>query len=149
MKHSVLVRIISGGQTGVDRAALEVAKELGIATGGWAPKGWRIDGGTDPSLEGFGPREHSSSYYPARTAANVCDADATIMFGDVTSPGCALTVRLCQKYQKPLLVNPTAPFLREWLRAHGIKTLNVAGNRLRINPTAARLARQVLLEALG
>lgn len=144
-----VTKIISGGQTGADRTALEVARELGIATGGHAPRGWRTDEGADPSLEAlFGLVEHTSADYPPRTRANVENSDGTVIFGNVHSPGCALTVRLCMVAKKPYLDNPSPARLREWLERYAIRTLNVAGNRARTNPGIVAQVRQVLTEAL-
>ena len=69
----MLQRIISGGQTGVDRAALDVALELGIPCGGWCPRGRRAEDG--PIAETYPLRETSTKEYPQRTEQNVCDAE--------------------------------------------------------------------------
>src|SRR5262245_56718099 len=107
--------IISGGQTGADRAGLEVGRSLGLKTGGWAPGGLLTENGPDQSLEAFGLREHSLPGYPPRTRQNVCDSDLTVIFGEADSPGSALTKRLCLAYGKPFLVNPSGRELRERL----------------------------------
>ena len=142
------LRIISGGQTGVDRAGLEVAKELGIATGGTAPKGYRTQRGSDPSLKDFGLGEDASPDYRPRTIKNVQDADGTVWFGDPNSPGGRLTLSTARNLNKPNLVNPSVEQLVQWMKAKGIKTLNVAGNRENTNPKAAKQAREVLSQAL-
>jgi hypothetical protein len=132
-------RIISGGQTGADLGALVAAKRLGLDTGGTAPKGYRTDAGPQPDvLRGFGLIEHPSSAYPPRTVCNVRDSDATVLFGILTSPGCALTKRLCEQYRKPYLENPLAVELRRWVLVNQVTVLNVAGNRERTNPGLAR-----------
>lgn len=127
-------KIISGGQTGADKAGLTAAQSLGIATGGTAPKGWRIclpDGtdGSDPDLAEFGLIEHTSREYPPRTQKNVADSDGTVWFGYADSPGGKLTIATCKQLRKPCLVDPTPQALRSWLAQHQIATLNVAGNR--------------------
>lgn len=143
-------KVISGGQSGVDRTGLEVAKALGIPTGGTAPKGYRVDGGNDPSLgKDFGLVESPYPTYPPRTEANVRDSDGTVLFGNMDSPGCKLTIKLCDKLEKPFLCNPLASELLEWLEDYGVEVLNVAGNRMRTNPGAAKQAQQVLKEALS
>src|SRR3990167_1377892 len=142
-------KIISGGQTGADRAGLEAGRVLGLQTGGWVPKGWRVDGGSDPSLADFGLKEHPSTDYPPRTHLNVASADATVLFGNMHSPGCALTIRCCRELGKPYQCNPTAFDLRTWLVGIGARVLNVAGNRERTNPGIAAKTLAVLLEALS
>lgn len=129
-----LEKIISGGQTGADRAGLEAAKFLGIPTGGTAPKGWRIcleDGsnGSDPSLADFGLVEHTSHEYRPRTIANVKNSDGTVWFGFADSPGGILTINTAVKSNKPFVINPSPEELRSWIAKNNIKILNVAGNR--------------------
>lgn len=129
-----ITKIISGGQTGADRAGLDAARSLGIATGGTAPKGWRVcrfDGsdGNDPDLAELGLTEHESPEYPPRTKQNVRDADGTVWFGYPASPGGKLTIRTCKQLGKPYIINPSFEDLREWVTEKGITILNVAGNR--------------------
>jgi len=123
------MKVISGGQYGVDRIGLEVARSLGITTGGTAPKGFRTENGPDLSLKEFGLVEHSDYNYSARTRQNVLDADGTVLFGDYTSHGSAETIKYCKELKKPFLKNPTADELVAWLYANKIQVLNVAGNR--------------------
>ena len=126
-------KIISGGQTGADRAALDVALELGIPCGGWCPKGRLAENGTIPLK--YPLREMPSPKYPVRTEKNVREADGTLVFtfGPVTS-GTALTVKLAMKHQKPYLIvdfaKKTNPLeVQDWIRRNTLKTLNVAGPR--------------------
>lgn len=130
---SILSKIISGGQTGVDRAALDVALELGIPCGGWCPKGRLSEDG--PISSKYPLREMPSPKYPVRTEKNIRESDGALVltWGPVTG-GTALTVKLAGKHRKPCLVvdlskegNPQK--VRDWLRTHDIKTLNVAGPR--------------------
>lgn len=130
-----LRKIISGGQTGADYAGLVAGRQLGLETGGTAPKGWRIqnyDGteGSNPSLIDFNLIEHSSRDYPPRTKQNVTDADGTLWVGYDKSPGGKLTVNTAKQLGKPLIINPSPRQLREWAIANQIEVLNVAGNRL-------------------
>jgi hypothetical protein len=136
-----LERVISGGQTGADRAALAAAKAAGIPTGGWMPKGFRAQDGPRPELaELYGVREHSSDRYPPRTALNVKESDATLRFAtDWESPGEALTLAMCERYGRPHLdVTPGGPLTpadaAAWLVANRVRTLNVAGNTERTSP---------------
>lgn len=148
-------RIISGGQTGADRAALDAAVALGIATGGTAPKGFRIclpDGsdGSDPSLAGFGLVEHESSDYPPRTIQNVADSDGTVWFGYEHSGGGKLTINTCIRLKKHYLVNPSPELLRDWVGDYSIKVLNIAGNRQSdLNPDISTTTYETLMLAFG
>ncbi len=148
-------RIVSGGQTGADRAGLDAAKALGIPTGGTAPKGWRIclpDGsdGTDPTLAELGLVEHRSREYPPRTRQNVADSDGTVWFGYAESPGGKLTITTCKELGKPCLADPVriGEFL-DWLKENNIRVLNVAGNRTsEFNPDIYDRVFEFLLVAL-
>jgi len=78
-EHAMIGKIISGGQTGVDQAALRAAKACGIPTGGWAPKWWKTEDGPASWLADFALREHASADYAVRTRANVADAGLTLI----------------------------------------------------------------------
>lgn len=146
----MITKLISGGQTGADRTALEVAKALGIPTGGWAPEGWRTDAGPDPELgTRFGLKEHVSCNYRDRTYANVSESDATIWFGHPLSPGGQCTRLACELYGKPFIENPRSDYLREMIQQQGWQVLNIAGNRRRSNPQVVLLTRMVLTTALN
>lgn len=155
------MKIISGGQTGADQAGLAAAKELGIETGGWLPKGCTTADGPRPDLlKLYGMKEHPQRGYPPRTERNVLDSDGTIMFGDYLSPGCKLTAKFCARYNKPILTvsffttNPHAAnedcivLISNWIAENNIYTLNVAGNRESKNPGIFEFTRDVLLRAL-
>jgi len=123
------MKIISGGQTGVDRIGLETAKCMGLETGGTAPKGFLTELGPDLTLKEFGLVEHRSSSYDPRTIQNVRDSEGTVLFGNTHSTGTANTIKYCIKYHKPYKENPTVDELLEFIRVNKIKVLNVAGNR--------------------
>lgn len=160
--------IISGGQTGADQGALKAAADLGIATGGWMPKGWLTQGGPRPDLEKYGLKEHKSPKYPPRTYANVRDANATLIFGNQTSPGCQLTRSACMEYGRPVfwVAYPSAKAVgnvnlvqfRAWLvkqaeqdmvAADNKITLNVAGNREERNSGIEQAVYDFLVSALS
>jgi hypothetical protein len=128
-----MITIISGGQTGVDRAALDVALELGLPCGGWCPKGRRAEDGTIP--EYYPLRETPSDAYPERTEWNVRDSDATLLLTrGKPDRGTALTRKLARRLKKPYRIvdlgSPDfAEAVRAWLAANGVKTLNIAGPR--------------------
>ena len=125
--------MVSGGQTGVDRAALDAALESGLEVGGWCPRGRRAEDG--PIADRYPLRETPSRFYGQRTEWNVRDSDATlILFRSKLSGGTRLTAELAVRLVKPLLVVDLASDedprgVREWLREHRIGVLNVAGPR--------------------
>lgn len=140
--------IVSGGQTGVDRAALDVAIALGIAHGGWCPAGRRSEDGSVPSR--YDLRETESSEYPARTEQNVIDSDATlILCVSALKGGTRLTKRLCLRHDKPHLVSRLdrgeESSVRAWLSRQHPSTLNVAGPRESSSPGIYELAFDYLL----
>jgi hypothetical protein len=130
-----LERIVSGGQTGVDRAALDLALELGIPCGGWCPRGRRAEDGPIPDK--YPLRETSTKEYPQRTERNVCDSDGTLILArGGMDRGTALTAKLANRHRKPLFVvdlsrrgADEAGKVRAWLAAQRIAVLNVAGPR--------------------
>lgn len=154
-KRVVLEQVISGGQEGVDLAALNAARDLLIPTGGTAPKGWRIclpDGsdGSNPNLANYGLIEHASHDYPPRTIQNVQDSDGTLWIGYEHSGGGKLTISKCHLYGRPHIINPTIEAFRTWLAENEIRVLNVAGNREGDhNPGIYQQAYDFLFEALG
>jgi hypothetical protein len=146
--------VISGGQTGVDLAALRAAQCLGYKTGGYAPKGFKTQVGRQLGLgPNFGLIEHQGGY-SARTRANVEQADATLVIAaDIQSAGTALTIAACEVFSKPILTievakaeNPIMPLpllsseqvsnavdwivgmLEAAIKDRGMFMLNVAGN---------------------
>jgi hypothetical protein len=126
----MLKKVISGGQTGVDRIGLEVAKIVGLKTGGTAAKGYLTETGADFTLKTeFGLKEAPESGYNYRTEMNVKDSDFTVIFGNLKSPGSILTLNLCKKLNKPYKENPTVGELVHELKQRNVKILNVAGNR--------------------
>ena len=129
----MIERIVSGGQTGVDRAALDVALELGIACGGWCPKGRRAEDGVIATI--YPLKETPSRDYAERTRLNVRDSDATLILvrGPVTG-GTFLTVEEAMAIARPHHVaNPDrtaeATAVAAWISETGARVLNVAGPR--------------------
>jgi hypothetical protein len=124
----MITKVISGGQTGTDRIGLEVAKALDIKTGGTAPLGFWTETGADPTLKEFGLVEGSAGYIH-RTRKNVQDSDATLLFGDLTSPGSKMTIDFCKEYNKPYLKNPSYSEIISFIEDNNYQVLNIAGNR--------------------
>lgn len=132
-------KIISGGQTGIDRLGLEIGRELGLETGGTTTPGYYTENGPDTSLQEFGVTEiapelqagrKGKEFYLPRTEQNVINSDGTVYFStDEDSAGRIATQRFAKAHNKPFLLNPTSQELAQWLVDNNIGTLNVAGNR--------------------
>jgi len=148
-------KIVSGGQTGVDRAALDVALALGIPCGGWCPQGRCAEDGAIATK--YPLRQTPSARYWQRTEWNVCDSDGTlVLMRGAPSGGTALTVELARAHGRPCLVvdllNPVSPqTVCDWMTRNRIRILNVAGPRAEGNRgiyrQAGRFLRRVLLAA--
>ncbi len=145
----MLRKIISGAQTGADQAGLVAAEVLGLERGGTVPKGRRTNIGplTDEQMERWNLVEHYSSEYPPRTLCNVRESDGTVIFGNVKSPGCSLTYRICNQLKKPVLQNPSPNVLSFFVTHYNIEVLNVAGNREETNPGIFDRVKELLIEA--
>lgn len=152
------LKIVSGGQTGVDRAGLDFAIENNLPYGGWIPKGRRAEDGKIPDRY-LGMKEIAVTGYPARTRANVMEADATVVFVSGLlndEPGCLLTVNLCKELRKPCYVinlngsdvAAAADFLWAWMLKHRPSVLNVAGTRGSMKPDVEKV-KAILKEALA
>jgi hypothetical protein len=131
----MLKRCISGGQSGADIAALKTAKEYGIPTGGWMPKGWITLNGPKPEYaELYGIEEHASFGYKPRTWSNIKDSSGTIRLAfNFFSAGEICTLNGIKKYDKPYidvdLANPIpVQQVIDWINQNNIEILNVAGN---------------------
>ncbi|HEY1581809.1 MAG TPA: putative molybdenum carrier protein [Chthoniobacterales bacterium] len=130
------MKIISGGQTGVDRAALDVALSLGVSSGGFCPAHRLAEDGIIP--ERYPLEELPDGGYPERTERNVSAADGTVIFhrGPLTG-GTKATGELCRERRKPcLLLNANvvsaeeaAGQLSKFVREKGLAVINVAGPR--------------------
>ena len=146
-------RIISGGQTGVDRAALDWAIALGVPHGGWCPRGRRAEDG--PLDAKYLLQELDSPNYADRTRRNVEDSDATlILYGRKLEGGTLLTARHAESVGKPLCkvrLHGPRPIrrVREWLDEVRPQSLNIAGPRGSTNPRIYSLALAYLHELFG
>ena len=132
----MIKKIISGGQTGADRAALDVALKFDIPHGGWIPKGRKTEDGTLPDK--YKLKEMTPASYPKRTEQNVIDSDGTLIIarGKLTG-GTDLTRKMTLKHKKQLLgidLNLTSHFdaaslIASWIKLQRVQVLNVAGPR--------------------
>lgn len=129
-------KIISGGQTGADRAALDFAIKNNIPYGGWLPKGRKTEDGTLPLR--YHLQEMPTGDYSKRTEMNVLDSDGTIIVSNgLLTMGSALTRELAMQHNRPwihldmkeLSLKKAAQMLISWLTEKEIKVLNVAGPR--------------------
>ncbi|MFA8301268.1 MAG: putative molybdenum carrier protein [Hyphomicrobiales bacterium] len=131
MDHKI--KIISGGQSGVDRAALAFALHYNMPCGGYCPKGRLAEDG--PINNRFPLVETPLPSYPQRTEMNVKESDATlIIYHEEMDKGTKFTKELAEKLKKPILeLSFNKPIhtkeFRKWLKNNSIKTLNIAGPR--------------------
>jgi Circularly permutated YpsA SLOG family len=149
--------IVSGGQTGVDRACLAWAIRHGVQHGGWCPRGRLAEDGEIPAR--YRLSETPSARPAQRTEWNVTDSDATVIFSQFAklSGGSRKTWESCKKFHKPVLhlcaetltVAEGAVLLRKFLQQHSVRRLNAAGPRKSQEPGADRFARAVLDAAFG
>lgn len=147
------IRIVSGGQTGVDRGALDAAIECGVEHGGWCPAGRRAEDGAIPAR--YALEETGSDDYRERTEWNVRDSDATLIFTrGRPEGGTRLTLELARKWHRPYRVvdfeeQAQADAIRRWLVQNGFRVLNVAGPRESKAPGIGRQARALLSSVLA
>ena len=157
MNNPVPLKIVSGGQTGVDRGALDAAIETQIRHGGCCPKGRKAEDG--PIDAHYHLQETESESYPVRTEKNVVDSDGTlILYRRQLQGGTLLTAQLAERHKRPLLVidlesehaciTVGISQLQQWLRDNGIERLNVAGPRESHCPGINAQAKRWLIDAI-
>ena len=150
------MKLVSGGQTGVDMAALEFARANGLSHGGWVPRGRMNEVGRIPE-EFDGLTETQSADVNDRTRMNVDSSDATLVFIDGShSPGTRQTIVFAACANKPNLVvdlragvEACAQRVEKWLLAHSIGVLNIAGPRASEAPRIGVQATEVLRRNLS
>jgi len=148
--------IVSGGQTGVDRGALDAALKAGVPCVGWCPPGCVAEDGVIGVRYGLVPLDRGG--YAERTRRNVADSDATLIlyFGELEG-GTALTAACCETLGKPLLLIDALTLLprqaaeqaRAFVVRHGVRRLNVAGPRASKMPQAHGYARDTVSRLLA
>lgn len=152
----MISKIISGGQTGADRAALDVAIAQGIPYGGWVPLGRLAEDGPLPTW--YRLQEMLTPSYSKRTRQNVIDSDGTLIVSHGRlAGGSKLTLELAQKHCKPHLhldltavsLNYAVRVLRSWVADNGVKALNVAGARASKDPEIYEATVKLMESVLG
>ena len=145
-------RLISGGQTGADRQALDWAIANGIPHGGWCPKGRKAEDGRIPDR--YQLQETASTDYPERTEKNILNSDGTVIFtvAPKLGRGSRLTAKLAQRHGKPCVhIHSGTPhpalLLASFIQQHRISRLNIAGSRASKEPDVARFVQEVLTGA--
>jgi hypothetical protein len=133
VSNFTIKKIVSGGQTGVDRAALDVAILLNVPHGGWCPKNRKAEDGLIPSH--YNLKETPSEEYSERTTWNVRDSDGTLIIvkGDPIG-GTLLTKEVAEQLKKPFLIfnvekDKHIESVVNWININRIKILNIAGPR--------------------
>ncbi len=152
----MLKKIISGGQTGADQAALDVAIKKGIPHGGWLPRGRKTEKGALP--ERYLLQEMPDDSYARRTEKNVIDSDGTLIISHgMLTGGSELTLKFAEKHHRPCLhldLNKTIDFqaaqgIKAWLKKYDIEILNVAGPRESHDPAIYQATAEILQAALS
>ena len=143
-------KIVSGGQTGVDRAALDAALQCGLSIGGWIPKGRLAEDG--PLSDSYPLQETPSENYDERTEWNVRDSDGTLIIvkGEPTG-GTAYTIEMAKKHECPYLIadlskRQTLDNLLNWARSLPGPVINLAGPRESTTPGIYRESKEFLRE---
>ena len=150
----MIQKIVSGAQTGADRAGIDAALEKGVAYGGWIPKGRKAEDGIVP-LKYTELKELTRGGYPKRTEQNVIDSDGTVIFtyGKLTT-GSALTRKFAIQHGKPYLhidldleSNPHGT-IKKWILENNIHVLNVAGRSASKAPGIYDHVKTIIFELL-
>lgn len=148
-------RIINGGQPGAETGALRAARRLGIATGGFAPQGFRTAGGLRPELREWGLDELGTPDAATCLRVNIGAADAVLVLSVYAdSPGVRRAETTAKGLGRPyLLLDPfqdgAAEFLRTFVARHRPQVLMVSGNRETVVPGAAAQVEELMVAALS
>lgn len=150
----MIQKIISGGQTGADRAGIDAAIECNVDYGGWLPQGRKAEDGS-VSNKYTKLQEIAGGDYPRRTEQNVIDSDGTLIFGyGRLTTGSALTRKLAVQHKKPHLhidlniIKDPVPVIKNWIAGSEIKTLNVAGRKASKAPEIYDRVKDIIKQVL-
>ncbi len=151
----MIKKIVTGGQTGADAAALDAAIELNIPHGGWIPKGRKTE--TGPLCNKYQLQEMPTGSYKKRTEQNVIDSDGTVIFSHGRlSDGSLKTYNYAKKHNKPCLhldmtrfsVDEAVKEILHWIEENSLQVLNVAGPRESKDPEIYNVVKEVLIKTL-
>jgi hypothetical protein len=150
-----LTKLVSGGQSGVDRGVLDAALAVRFSCGGWCPPGRAAEDGVIPAH--YPLTEMPAGGYLERTIKNVLDSDATLViyFGELHG-GTEQTVVHCMKHRKPyklidadeIPAKRAAELTSRFIAQHDVSILNVAGPRLSHAPRAYEYASEAMTHLL-
>jgi len=148
----MIKKIVSGGQTGADRAGLDVAIRWGFPHGGWCPKGRKAEDGIISTQ--YNLIETPSASYLQRTEWNARDSDATVIFtiASTLTGGSKRTAEFAEKHRKPWIhlaqrsssYERPALILQQFITDNGVEILNVAGTRGSKEPDVWKFAYETL-----
>ena len=152
----MIKKIISGGQTGADRAALDIAIKLNIPHGGWIPKGRKTEDGILPDK--YQLKEMPTASYLKRTEQNILDSDGTLIISHrKLTGGSALTRKMAKEYNRPWVhvdmdkasISDASENVMQRIENNVIEVLNVAGSRASKNPGIYGVTFEVLKTVLS
>jgi hypothetical protein len=155
-RGEMVKKIISGGQAGADRAALDFAIKQNIPHGGWVPKFRGAEDGKIPDV--YQVQEMATHSYSRRTEQNAIDSDGTVIISHGRlRGGSAFAAKMAKKHDRPwlhldmakLAVDKAGGRLQKWVDDNNISVLNVAGPRLSSDPTIYDVTMKVLEAAMG
>ena len=152
-------KLVTGGQSGVDRSVLDFAVENAIPYGGWVPAGgWAEDHPDAPGVLALYKNlvETPSKNVQERTMLNVRDSDGSIVFlpsqNNEISPGTSYQIKVMQRLEKPYIIvsleNPNIKEVTQWIKKHKIQILNIGGPRASEYPEGYKQAKEALLKIL-
>lgn len=149
--NPLIKEIVSGGQTGVDRAALDVAIALSIPHSGWCPKNRKAEDGSIPSK--YKLNETASESYEERTEQNVIDSDGTlIIVKDAPIGGTLYTIEKAENHKKPYLISQSGQDdtqkITDWIVKNNILKLNIAGPRASQTENIYNIAYEIVMSFL-
>jgi hypothetical protein len=150
-----MIKIVSGGQTGADRAALDAASDAGVPCGGWCPAGRSAEDGVIPQRYPLTPLTKGG--YAERTRQNVQDSDGTVIiaFGHPLKGGTETTRLAALELGRPILIvdasseKEASAKIAQFVRSHDIHILNVAGPRASEEPAIGAYVYDAIRGALN